>query len=482
MNTYATVVLAAGKGTRMRSTLPKVLHQLTGSPLLSHVLKAVEAIPSTSSFTSFTALISPLTAFRPVVVLGHEAQQIEAVFGERCLYALQEDQLGTGHAVLAARSAVDQLEPLPDTVLVCYGDTPLISAEMLARVLVEHLSQQATITFLTAHTEQPSDFGRIVRDAYGRVRAIVEVKRATEEQKRIKEINSGVYCFDRAWLWPSLQALPRNPSGEYYLTDLVAVASAQERTIATVSGSLDETIGVNDRVQLAAAEHLLRRRILERHMYAGVTIVDPQTTYIDDEAQIGLDTVILPGTMIKGSSIIGSSCQIGPYTTIAQSTIGNNCVVRNSVVEEATFEDGVSMGPYSHCRRGAHLARNVRMGNFAEVKNSYVGEETDMHHFSYLGDATVGTHVNIAAGSITSNFDGKEKHRTVIGDGAFIGCDTTLVAPVTVGEHAYTGAGAVVNKDVPPGALVVGVPAHLLRMLHPPQEAEADAHRSGNKE
>jgi bifunctional UDP-N-acetylglucosamine pyrophosphorylase/glucosamine-1-phosphate N-acetyltransferase len=480
MNTYATVVLAAGKGTRMRSTLPKVLHPLTGSPLLSHVLKAVEAIPSTSSFEIFTNAISPVTTFRPVVVLGHEAQQVEAVFGERCLYALQQEQLGTGHAVLAAHAVIDRLEPLPDTILVCYSDMPLISAEVLASVLSEHHSQRATVTFLTGHTEQPSDFGRIVRDARGRVRAIVEVKRATEEQKRIKEVNSGVYCFDREWLWPSLQALPRNPSGEYYLTELIGAASAQERTIATVSGSLDDTIGVNDRVQLAAAEHLLRRRVLERHMYAGVTIVDPQTTYIDDEVQIGLDTVILPGTMIKGRSVIGSSCHIGPYTTIEQSTIGNNCVVSNSVVEETIFEDSVSMGPYSHCRRGAHLARNVRMGNFAEVKNSYVGEETDMHHFSYLGDATVGMHVNIAAGSITSNFDGKEKHRTVIGDGAFIGCDTTLVAPVTVGEHAYTGAGAVVNKDVPPGALVVGVPARLLRMLQPVQEADDDAHKAGN--
>jgi len=314
------------------------------------------------------------------------------------------------------------------------------------------------------------------------VRAIVEVKRATEEQKRIQEVNSGVYCFDRAWLWPSLQALPRNPSGEYYLTELIAAASAQERTIATVSGSLDDTMGVNDRVQLALAEQLLRRRVLERHMYGGVTIVDPQTTYIDDDVQIGPDTIILPGTMIKGHTIIGASCHIGPYTTIEQSTIGDNCVVRNSVVEEATFEDGVTMGPYSHCRPGAYLARNVRMGNFAEIKNSYVGEETDMHHFSYLGDATVGKRVNIAAGSITSNFDGKEKHRTVIGDDAFIGCDTTLVAPVTVGERAYTGAGAVVNKDVPPGALVVGVPARLLRMLQPPQEAGDDAHVSGNKE
>src|SRR5712691_4571462 len=294
MNTYATAVLAAGKGTRMRSTLPKVLHPLAGLPLLAYVLKAIEAIPATPTFAP---PVTSTTTHRPIVVLGYEAAQVAAIFGERCLYAIQEEQLGTGHAVLVARTAVDALDPLPQTVLVCYGDTPLISSEMLARVLTEHLARQATITFLTALTEQPSDFGRVVRDADGRVREIVEVKRATEEQKRINEVNSGVYCFERAWLWPALRALPRNASGEYYLTDLIGIASSQVSRIATVSGSFEETVGINDRVQLAAAEQLLRRRILERHMYTGVTIVDPATTYIDADVTIGTDTVILPGTM-----------------------------------------------------------------------------------------------------------------------------------------------------------------------------------------
>jgi bifunctional UDP-N-acetylglucosamine pyrophosphorylase/glucosamine-1-phosphate N-acetyltransferase len=216
-------------------------------------------------------------------------------------------------------------------------------------------------------------------------------------------------------------------------------------------------------------------------MYAGVTILDPATTYIDDDVQIGMDTVLLPGTLITGKTTIGASCRIGPGTTIDQSVIGNRCVIRNSVIEESILEDGVSVGPFSHCRGGAHLAQNVRMGNFAEVKNSYIGAETDMHHFSYLGDATVGEHVNIAAGTITSNYNGitKKKYRTTIGEEAFIGCDTILVAPVTVGDHAMTGAGAVVNKDVPPGALVVGVPARVLRMLQPPDDA---ATTGGEKE
>ncbi len=464
MDTYAPIVLAAGKGTRMRSTLPKVLHQVAGLPLLAHVLNAIDATPSTAAFAP---LKSTTTAHRPIVVLGYEAEPVETAFGERCLYALQEEQLGTGHAVLAAEKIVNELNPVPETILVCYGDTPLISGELLARVLSEHLTNQATLTFLTAIAEQTSDFGRVVRNEDGQVCEIVEVKRATEEQKHINEVNSGVYCFDHSWLWPALHALPRNASGEYYLTDLIAVASSQGCKIVTVRGTLDETIGINDRVQLATAERLLRSRVLEQLMYAGVTILDPASTYIDANVEIGPDTVILPGTMITGKTRIGSACRIGPGTTIAESILGNGCIVLNSVLEETTLEDGVRIGPFSHCRPGAHLARNVRMGNFGEVKNSYIGAETDMHHFSYVGDATIGKHVNIGAGSITCNYDGVKKNHTTVGDGASIGSDTMLVAPVTVGEYAKTGAGSVVNRDVPPGAVVVGVPAHVLHMPQP---------------
>jgi len=456
----------------MRSTLPKVLHQVAGLPLLAHVLKAIEAIPTTLAFAPF---VTTTTGHRSIVVLGYGAQQVEAAFGERCLYAVQEEQSGTGHAVLAAQKIVDALNPVPQTILVCYGDTPLISSDTLARVLVEHLTSRATLTLLTAIREQPSDFGRVVRDQDGRVLEVIELKRATEEQKSISEVNSGVYCFERSWLWPNLQALPKNASGEYYLTDLVGVASSQGCKISTVSGTLDETTGINDRVQLAAAENIMRQRVLERQMYAGVTIIDPATTYIDADVEIGNDTIILPGSMITGKTRIGLACRIGPGTIIDQSILGNGCIVRNSVLEGTTLEEGVSIGPFSHCRPGAYLARNVRMGNFAEVKNSYIGAETDLHHFSYLGDATVGEHANIAAGTITSNYDGKQKHHTTIGRGAFIGCDTILIAPVTVGDHAYTGAGAVVNRDVPPGALVVGVPARVLRMIQPEDESTAES-------
>jgi bifunctional UDP-N-acetylglucosamine pyrophosphorylase / glucosamine-1-phosphate N-acetyltransferase len=476
MNTYATVVLAAGKGTRMRSMLPKMLHPLAGLPLLAHVLNAVEAISAAPAFVELAPTLSP---HHPIAVVGYGADLIKATFGERCLYAIQQEQLGTGHAVLAAREAVASLDPAPQTVLVCYGDTPLIRSDVLALLVAEHYHQRATISLLTAQADATSDFGRVVRDAQGHVREIVEMKRANGEQKRITEVNAGVYCFDRAWLWENLERLPRNATGEYYLTDLIAVASSQEQVIATVAGSLDETVGINDRVQLAAAEQVIRRRILDRHMYSGVTIVDPQTTYIDEGVTIGMDTVILPGTMITGQTQIGTECRIGPYTTIEQSVIGNRCIIRNSALEEATLEDDVTMGPFSHCRPGAYLAHHVRMGNFAEVKNSRVGAETDMHHFSYLGDATVGEHVNIGAGTITANYDGVRKNPTTIGDHASIGSDTMLIAPVTVGEYAKTGAGAVVTKDIPPYALVAGVPARLLRMLSP---AEQPAEKGDEKE
>lgn len=473
-NTYATVVLAAGKGTRMCSNLPKVLHQVAGLPLLAHVLNAVEAIPPTS-----IGLESSLTSHRPIVVVGHGAEHVAANFGERCLYTLQEEQLGTGHAVLVARTEVDALDPLPDIVLVCYGDTPLITGATMQKLLIEHLERRATITFLTGIADLPSDYGRIVRNTDGQITAIVEVKRATEAQKNIREVNSGVYCFDRAWLWAALTDLPRNPGGEYYLTDLVEIASSQGRIVSAVSGSLDETVGINNRLQLAEIEQLLRRRILNKHMYAGVTIIDPATTYIGAEVEIGMDTVILPGTMISGHTRIGTSCRIGPYATIENSTIGSGCIVNQSALEDTTFEEGVNIGPFSHCRPGSYLARNVHMGNFGEVKNSYIGAETIIHHFGYIGDATVGEEVNIGAGTVTCNYNGVKKNHTTIGARAFIGSDTMLVAPISVGEHATTGAGSVVTRNVPSGTLVAGVPAHTLRTPQPMDSSTADG---GKKE
>ena len=475
-NTYVAVVLAAGKGTRMRSNLPKVLHQVAGLPLMAHVLNALDDIPTAAAFVELRAT---LESHRPVVVVGYGAEHVAALFGQRCHYALQEEQLGTGHAVLMVREEVEALQPVPDTVLVCYGDTPLVSSEVLAKLLAEHRQRQATVTFLTGIANLPSDYGRVVRDEQGRVREIVEVKRATPEHLQGREVNSGVYCFERTWLWSELERLPRNPTGEYYLTDLIGIAGAQGWVVATVTGSLDETVGINNRVQLAEVEQLVRRRILEKHMLAGVTIIDPGSTYISAGVEIGMDTIILPGTTLSGPTRIGSNCRIGPYSTIEHSVIGDGCIVRQSVLEETTFEENVSIGPFGHCRPGAYLARGVRLGNFGEVKNSYIGPETDMHHFGYVGDATLGEKVNVGAGAITCNYDGVRKNRTIIGNGASIGSDTMLVAPVTIGEHAITGAGSVVKHDVPAGAVVAGVPA---RLLHVAQAVDTSSAEGSKKE
>jgi bifunctional UDP-N-acetylglucosamine pyrophosphorylase/glucosamine-1-phosphate N-acetyltransferase len=472
MKTYATVVLAAGKGGRMRSKLPKALHQVAGVPMLERILDAIEAIPSMLLVEQLHTVTS---SHIPVVVLGYGAEKVEATFKKRCMYAFQEEQLGTGHALLSAQSKIDALEPRPDMILVCYGDTPLISSETLAHVLAAHYSHQAKITILTTILEQTTNYDFLVlRDNGGEVRGIVEMKYATEEQKHITEINAGVYCFDRNWLWPNLQILERSQAGEYYLTDLIALASSQGHKISTISRAYEEVMGVNDRVQLAAAERVLRQRILERQMYAGVTIIDPATTYIDEGVVIGMDTVILPGTMITGNTRIGSECRIGPGTTIHQSIIGNRCIVRNSIVEESTFEDDVRFGPWSRCRNSSHLAHGVGIGNFVEIARSTLDSKTEMNHFSFVGDATVGEHVNIGAGSITCNYDGVRKNRTTIGDEASIGSDTMLVAPVTVGEHATTGAGAVVTRDVPPWSIVAGVPARILSMKERPAGSQGE--------
>lgn len=456
----------------MRSNLPKVLHAVAGIPMLAHVLNAIEAIPSTPSFEEFHTLTG---VHRPVVVLGYAAEQVKATFKERCIYAFQKEQLGTGHALLAAQDVVNALKPQSDTVLVCYGDTPLITCETLVRILAAHHTKQAKITLLTTTVQQTTDSDfLILRDNGGEVYEIIEKKYAAKEQKPIAEVNAGVYCFNSSWLWPNLQSLERNQAGEYYLTDLIAVASSQGHKISSVTGKAEEVIGVNDRVQLATAELLLRRRILERLMYSGVTIIDPATTYIDEGVEIAMDTLILPNTRITGNTRIGTECRIGPGTSIHQSIIGDRCIVRNSIVEESTFEDDVRFGPWSRCRNKSHLAHRVGIGNFVEIARSTLGSKTEINHFSFVGDATVGEHVNIGAGTITVNYDGVRKNRTTIGDEASIGSDTMLVAPVTVGEHATTGAGAVVTRDVPPWSIVAGVPARILRMKEPPHVSQGE--------
>ena len=443
----AVVILAAGQGTRMKSSRPKVLHRLGGQPLVEYALSAAQS----------------LTDQLPVLVIGHGADAVRTALGERVVYVAQAEQLGTGHAV---QQAAPLLKGRSDYVVVTYSDMPLIRVESLHALAETQARHLGPLTMLTVIASHPSDFGRVVRDETGKVLAIVEVAQATPEQKRITELNPGAYCFKADWLWATLPRLPLSPKGEYYLTDLIGLAVAEGGDVATVvSEDEAEAIGINTRAQLAEAEAALRQRVNERWMAEGVTLIDPATTYIEPSAQLGRDTVVMPNTHIQGRSLIGEDCVIGPNTILRDTTIGDRCQVECSVLEGAFLADEVTMGPFARLRPGARLERGVRMGNFGEVKNSTLGPGTHMGHFSYVGDATIGEHVNIGAGTITCNYDGVKKSRTVIEDHAFIGSDTMLVAPVTVGAHARTGAGAVVTKDVPPDSLAVGMPARVIRRM-----------------
>lgn len=443
--TVSTVLLAAGHGTRMKSTLPKMLHPLAGKPLVMHALSAVAGISTE----------------KPVVVVGHGEDAVRAAIGSAADFAVQEQQLGTGHALMSAESLV---KGKSDLVLVTYADMPLLKPETIARLLAAQQENTGPLTLLTVELPDPHGFGRIVRAADGSVTAIVEEAAASPDQLAIRELNASVYCFRSAWLWDALQRIQISPKGEYYLTDVVEIAVRDGLKVKAVKTlDITEAVGINNRVHLAEAEAILRRRINERWMLAGVTLIDPASTYIGLDVSIGADSTIHPNTYLRGKTSIGSGCQVGPNTILEGVSVGNNCTILASVAEFAVIEDGVSMGPFCHLRKGAHLGKGVHMGNFGEVKDSHLSPGVKMGHFSYIGNAEIGENVNIGAGTITCNFDGEHKHKTEIGANAFIGSDTMLVAPLTIGEGARTGAGAVVTHDVPPGSVVVGVPARPLK-------------------
>lgn len=455
MSSLATVILAAGQGTRMKSQLAKVLHPVGGKPM---VLRSVETAER-------------LKSDRLVVVIGHNAEAVQHTVqhaaGDRVQFVIQAQQLGTGHAVMQADSA---LRGQADLVAVFYADMPLLRAETIQRLVDAQCGPRGpvAIAMLTVTQQDPRGFGRIVRGPDGNVQAIVEEAECTPEQKLIRELNAGVYVFRGDWLWNSLAKLKPKSKGELYLTDLVEMAAAQGETVIGIeSDDLEELTGVNNRVHLSEAEAILRKRTARRWMLEGVTILDPATTYIHESVTIGQDAVILPNTHLIGNTHIGANCVIGPNSVIRDSRIGEGCKVDSSMIEESTLEKGVVMGPYCHLRPGAHLGEGVHMGNFGEVKNSRLGAGSRMGHFSYIGDAEIGADVNIGAGTITVNFDGTKKHKTRIGDHAFIGSDTMLIAPVEVAENARTAAGAVVTHDVPTGQIAVGVPARL-RPIKPP--------------
>lgn len=437
----AAVILAAGDGTRFKSRLIKVMHPLAGKPMIDYSVETARA----------------LGMEHPLLVVGHDAEQVREYLGETVRYVEQSERLGTGHAVMQAQPL---LKGRVGDVLVLYGDMPLFREETLRRLLELHRASDAPLTMLTVLSDDSMGFGRILRDPEGRILGIVEEAAATPEQLAIRELNTGAYCFRAAWLWKHLPQIRLQPKGEYYLTDLVAMAIDEGHDVRALTiDDVTEVVGVNTRVHLARAEAILRRRINEGWMLNGVTLIDPETTCIDADVAIGQDTVILPNTHLRGGTRIGRDCVIGPSCWLDDSTVGDGCRLWFSVVEGATIEDEVDVGPFAHLRKGAHLAQGVHMGNFGEVKNSYLGPGTKMGHFSYLGDATLGENVNVGAGTITCNYDGQRKHRTIIEDGAFIGSDTMLVAPVRVGRGSKTGAGAVVTRDVSDGDVVYGVPA-----------------------
>ena len=441
------VILAAGQGTRMKSRLPKVLHPILGRPMAYYALEAARQV----------------TQSTPVMVIGHAAEQVRKALGDQAEYVLQEPQLGTGHAVMQAEPF---LAGKSDLVLVIYADMPLLTAQTLGLLVEKSRSHTGPVSMLMVTADETRGFGRILRDRNGHVMGIVEEAQATTEQLEIHELNPGVYCFQADWLWNALKRIQLSPKGEYYLTDLVGMAVEQGADIQTMSvENPSEVIGINTRVHLAQADVLMRQRINQAWMLAGVSMIDPASVYIEPGVTLGQDTVLWPGTYLHGSTQVGAGCVIGPDTIIRDSKVGDDCTLLASVLEGALLEDHVEMGPYCHLRKGAHLCSGVHMGNFGEVKNSTLGPGAKMGHFSYLGDTTVGAKANIGAGSITCNYDGEHKYTTEIGEGAFIGSDTMLVAPVKVGAFAKTGAGAVVTTDIPPHTLAVGIPARVIKEL-----------------
>jgi bifunctional UDP-N-acetylglucosamine pyrophosphorylase/glucosamine-1-phosphate N-acetyltransferase len=441
------VILAAGQSTRMKSNTPKVLHHLAGKPLIDYSLEAVAGIGKQL----------------PIIVIGHGAESVREAVKGRASFIIQENQLGTAHAVQCAEKS---LKGKTELVLVIYGDMPLLTSATLKMLITAQQDSTGPLSLLTMKLEDSHGFGRILRNPDGSVKEIIEEAQATPEQKCINELNVGAYCVRSEWLWDALKRIPVSPNGEYYLTDLVGLATGDGLRVGSLLlDDPSEAIGINNRIHLAEAEVILRKHINWHWMTNGVTFIDPERTYIDADVQIGMDTVIYPNTYLRGNTVIGQSCILGPDTIIVDTRVGNECKVLCSVLEKAELDDNVDMGPFCHLRKGAHLARHVHMGNFGEVKESTIGEGTKMGHFSYIGNAKIGKDVNIGAGTITCNFDGKNKHITEIGDEVFIGSDTMLVAPVKLGKRARTGAGAVVNKDVPEDTVVVGVPAKILRTV-----------------
>ena len=432
-----TLILAAGKGTRMKSELPKVIHKVNGIPMISKIISVLNGLEPEEN----------------ILILGHKKEEVLKVVGEETDYVVQTEQLGTGHAVIQAK---EKLADYDGDVMVLCGDTPLLREETLRKLYNFHKESGAVTTILTSIYENPFGYGRIVKED-GLVKAIVEEKEATPEIKKIKEVNAGVYCFNSRELFNALARINNNnEKGEYYLTDVIGIQVGEGKKVQSfVLEDNMEILGVNSKVELAQASEVLRGRKNLELMENGAILIDPKATYVEESVKVGKDTVIYPGAVLQGDTVIGENCEILGTTRIIDSVLGNNIRIESSVIEESQIDDYVTMGPFAHLRPKTHLKEKVHIGNFVEVKKSTLEKGVKAGHLTYLGDAQVGEDTNIGAGTITCNYDGKNKFKTVIGKNSFIGSDSMLVAPVNIGENSLVGAGSVITKDVPENSLAV---------------------------